>query len=106
MSKTYRALEDLPQLHGKVRAGLAKALPNHRPCPVKNCSCFITPRMAMCGQHWYLVPEGLRKAVWAEYRNHAGSTTHREAIDAACRAVEACCAQKEECRMQNAEVSR
>lgn len=39
----------------------------HR-CHAKGCKRIIPPRLLMCRGHWWMVPRGLRDAIWAAYR--------------------------------------
>lgn len=37
-------------------------------CHARNCDVHVPPKMFMCKKHWFMVPYGLRVAVWAEYQ--------------------------------------
>ncbi len=36
-------------------------------CHAVGCEVPVQPRLAMCRKHWFMVPLGLRRAVWSEY---------------------------------------
>lgn len=46
---------------------MTKRTRESHPCPVVGCKVPVSPRMAMCRWHWYMVPIGMRRAVWAAY---------------------------------------
>lgn len=58
-------------------------------CPANECERQVASHMLMCGRHWRMVPQPLRRAVWAAWRNGAGAGTpeHRAAIRRAIEAV-------------------
>jgi hypothetical protein len=59
-------------------------------CPVRVCPAVLPDHLLMCRPHWFMVPPALRNAVWAAYRNGAGTGTlalHAAQV-AAIRAVE------------------
>lgn len=37
-------------------------------CRVKHCRKQQASRQLLCVEHWYLVPEELKRALWDEYR--------------------------------------
>lgn len=59
------------------------------PCPVNGCRGHRKNHdMAMCRRCWYLVPAGLRTAIWRLYRSRPGGATHIAALHAAYQAAE------------------
>jgi hypothetical protein len=61
---------------------------NHE-CPATSCTREVSVDMLMCRQHWYMVPQALRTAVWNAWQDGAGAGTpqHAAAIHAAIRSV-------------------
>ena len=37
-------------------------------CHADGCEVHVPPKLFMCKRHWYMVPYGLRCAVWATYQ--------------------------------------
>jgi hypothetical protein len=37
-------------------------------CHACGCTQQTSPEMFMCGRHWRMVPEHLKRAIWANYR--------------------------------------
>jgi hypothetical protein len=59
-------------------------------CPVEGCRVLLPPAKLMCLDHWRIVPESTRKAVYAAYDFGAGIGTEvlAQVQDAAIAAVE------------------
>ncbi len=36
-------------------------------CHARACNVEVPPSMFMCRRHWYMIPFGLRKRIWAVY---------------------------------------
>lgn len=47
-------------------------------CPVNGCSEMVPNRRLMCRGHWYTVPQHLRDAVSAAYRDHGAGSAELE----------------------------
>jgi hypothetical protein len=41
-------------------------------CPILPCTRTVPRHWLMCGQHWRMVPPGLKAAVWAAYADGRG----------------------------------
>lgn len=37
-------------------------------CHARNCKTAVPPSMFMCRDHWYMLPDAMRKRVWELYR--------------------------------------
>lgn len=37
-------------------------------CHARGCEVEVPPEMLMCRRHWFQVPVGIRRRVWAAYR--------------------------------------
>jgi hypothetical protein len=53
------------------------------------CARQVSADQLMCREHWYMVPNAIRTAVWVAWQDGAGAGTaqHRAAIEAARRSV-------------------
>ena len=65
---------------------------NDHTCHAYGCETRTAPRMFMCRPHWRMVPEHLRRAIWATYRpgqerDKSPSWEYLEAALEACNAV-------------------
>jgi hypothetical protein len=59
-------------------------------CRANECGIAIDAKLLMCGKHWRLVPESLRRGVWRHYRDGQRiDTATAEYFQAAAEAVEA-----------------
>lgn len=58
-------------------------------CHAVDCSERIPPKLLMCGRHWYMVPQGLRREVWRAYRpgQEVDKAPSQEWIDVARQAI-------------------
>lgn len=58
-------------------------------CPATGCTRDVDNDMLMCPQHWRMVAQPVRTAVWNAWDNRAGAGTaqHTAAIHAAIRSV-------------------
>lgn len=59
-------------------------------CHIPTCALEVPPKMLMCRRHWFMVPKGLRAAVWAHYQHgqERGGVSPSEAwLDAANAAI-------------------
>lgn len=64
-----------------------RSRPKHR-CPVFDCPTQVAEDMVMCAPHWAMVPEGVRKELWRQYKLRPGSRAHTRAVREAISAVE------------------
>jgi len=37
-------------------------------CHATNCKINVPPEMFMCKRHWFMLPQSMRKLIWANYR--------------------------------------
>lgn len=64
-------------------------------CRIRDCEIEIAPRMLMCRDHWFMVPNRLRAAIWAtvprvgETPSQAYALNVREAVHAVQNALDA-----------------
>lgn len=66
-------------------------LPAHT-CAATNCTRQVPTHLLMCNPHWQLVPDVLKRRVWAAYRTMKtvdGVKRYRIAVDLAVKAVAA-----------------
>lgn len=58
-------------------------------CPATGCTREVRTEMLMCRQHWCMIPQVIRTAVWNAWQDGVGAGTvqHRAAINAAIRSV-------------------
>jgi hypothetical protein len=50
-------------------------------CPAPWCARRVAPTMFACRQDWYSLPQHLRDAIWAGYRDQSdGGAAHRLAM--------------------------
>lgn len=62
-------------------------------CHATGCEEPVPPVMLMCRKHWYMVPKGIQRRVWAHYRHGQEirkdpSEEYLDAMRAAIQAVE------------------
>ncbi|HEX6620413.1 MAG TPA: hypothetical protein VF024_12175 [Solirubrobacteraceae bacterium] len=59
-----------------------------RECPIDDCTHQHSRRLAMCAQHWRMVPERVQLEVYRLYREAPGSGEHLQALENAIASVE------------------
>lgn len=37
-------------------------------CHWQGCKTAVPPKLFMCAKHWFMLPHGLRRQIWATYR--------------------------------------
>jgi hypothetical protein len=50
----------------------------HR-CPIDGGRVQVPEIRLMCGRHWWMVPEGIRREIWRQYRRYPTGPAHRRA---------------------------
>jgi hypothetical protein len=99
MDRVPEHLRDIVAVHveraGGAKAGAARPAVARAPrqgveaaahtCHWPGCEQRVPPRMWGCREHWYRLPEGLRKRIWAAYRpgQEVEKNPSREYLEAA-----------------------